>query len=810
MSKKASNWQGISFYARKFLFGGIRKPTVSKNLSGVSPAEQKYYESMDVNYRWFRQDELVRRCIVINSAYATMTEGFETELEPIGQEFKSDEEKAAFLEQFKYVKEYVDAVNKRVNLDHVLFVAAVKCSIYGKAGFEKILESAEGAPIKLLSLPVSSNIGTRLEPEVNDDWELIGFKFNGRVVYPVEEILYFTNLEIEADHRGISDIEPIISTCKARNYLLEKDFPKITERLWAPFIHMQADTSGFNSEAEARAFLNSLIETAEAGASTAFNREVTSTVVSMNINLAGLVQVCDKFEETIIRNFGTPRFLVNKTPENRACYSADTLTLTEHGWKYYWDITPEMRIATFNPENGLIEYHVPTRLFVYDFEGDMIHFASTQQDILVTPEHKMWFKTDRGKHGHWKKQTAQELFNRKDCSFLTAGDWIGEEKDSVTIPGVLLNSNHQFSKDHTVPMDVYLEFLGYYLSEGGALSPENSEKYKQYTITFAQKDTIKTQKMRECFQRFGFPFSEYQDCEDSGLTRFTFHDKALWTYITSNAKEGAANKRIPRELLTLSKRQLRILFDALILGDGFVDKRKGRNSSSYSTISKQLADDIQEIALRLGLFSKVRVRLDKRGNRKPCYLLSISSNPVKSVTEKRKESYKGKVYCFEVPNHLFVTKRNGCPTIQGNTAYVEFEAFINGPIANKQRYLKRVLESPCWYDWLVKLALKKHGYSGAVPVRIKHVWKPIRSSDLNDVATAVANLYAGGMGILAEFPDIAFEMMGWPKEKLLEWQKRQQQIQPQPQPQPQPEPKPDGEELPGVETVEPDGANKEK
>src|SRR5260370_28517921 len=59
------------------------------------------------------------------------------------------------------------------------------------------------------------------------------------------------------------------------------------------------------------------------------------------------------------------------------------------------------------------------------------------------------------------------------------------------------------------------------------------------------------------------------------------------------------DKHIPRELLALSQRQLRLLFDALMAGDGSMgdrDRRDGR----YSTSSKQLADDIQQVALQLG------------------------------------------------------------------------------------------------------------------------------------------------------------------------------------------------------------------
>jgi hypothetical protein len=315
MSSEKSKWQGLIPYARKFLYGGVKAPVVKRVSNSSTPTSSKNYEGMDRNYRWFRQDELVRRCIVINAAYATMAAGFETELEPVQD--MPEEKKQAFLEQFKYVKDFVDEVNRKVNLDHVLFVAQVKRSIYGKCGFELILESANGAPSWLLSLQSTSEQGTKLEPELNENWELTGFKYNGEHKYAPQEILYFVNLELENDHLGLSDIEPIASTCKARNYLLEKDFPEITERLWAPYVHMQADTSGMNDQDET-AFLQGLVDSATSGKSTAYNKSVTSTVVALNINLTGLVQLMDKLEETIIRDFGTPRFLINKTPENRA------------------------------------------------------------------------------------------------------------------------------------------------------------------------------------------------------------------------------------------------------------------------------------------------------------------------------------------------------------------------------------------------------------------------------------------------------------------------------------------------------------
>jgi hypothetical protein len=124
------------------------------------------------------------------------------------------------------------------------------------------------------------------------------------------------------------------------------------------------------------------------------------------------------------------------------------------------------------------------------------------------------------------------------------------------------------------------------------------------------------------------------------------------------------------------------------------------------------------------------------------------------------------------------------------TAFVEFESFIQGPIANIQRYFKRELERQ-WYDRLVKLALAKQGFTGEIPVRIKHVWNLIRTTDVLEMSNAVATLYGGGIGILGEHPEIAFDMMNWDKKLLQEKQTPQT-------------PNSKNPELPGVDNVTPE------
>lgn len=309
-------WPGLIHLARRFLYGGVRTPKLKRVSESGTPTGQQDYAAMDQNYRWFRQDELVRRCIVLSAMFATRAAGFETELEPVGA-FETVEEKEAEVEKFAYVKEYIDSLNKLVNMDQILFVSQVKRSIYGSAGWEMILESEDGPPLWLLSLQ-----SIKLEPELSADWELKSYKYEGRSeAYETWEILYFLNLSLENDLKGLSEIEPIRDKCMARNDLFI-NIGEIAKTIWAPYVILQADTTGM-SENEEDSFLDALIAAAKSGKSLAFNRSVEATAVKIDVNFTGLTTIIDKLEEAIRREFGTPRFLLGRPIENRATAYAE-------------------------------------------------------------------------------------------------------------------------------------------------------------------------------------------------------------------------------------------------------------------------------------------------------------------------------------------------------------------------------------------------------------------------------------------------------------------------------------------------------
>ncbi len=306
---RETSWPGLMPVLHRFLRGAARPPKAKRYHETSTPTTSVYYEGMHGDYRWFRQDELVRRCVLANAFFSTMTAGFETVLEAVRPSVEP--------EDYIFVKERVDEVNRRVNLDRVLFVAQVKRSVYGKAGFE-VIRGEDGYPAWLLSLQ-----SPRLRPNLDRDWGLTGFGYEGREgFYGPEDVLFFANLQLEADLEGLSDVEPIRDVCKARHDLLREDFPEIVRTLWAPYTILQADTSGLSEEEAARA-VEELASVARAGKSIAVNESVTPTVVKVTPDIGGLCALLERLEQAIIGNFGTPRFLLGRPMENRATAYAE-------------------------------------------------------------------------------------------------------------------------------------------------------------------------------------------------------------------------------------------------------------------------------------------------------------------------------------------------------------------------------------------------------------------------------------------------------------------------------------------------------
>ena len=334
----------------------------------------------------------------------------------------------------------------------------------------------------------------------------------------------------------------------------------------------------------------------------------------------------------------------------RSCYDATTEILTEAGWVPFPDLKPGVRVATLNPENQ-VEYHVPEDYIEQPYIGELLHFSNGKFDFRVTPNHWMYV---RSKMGHLKFLRADEERHWPAWRVLTGGTFVAEEQEWFELGSPPRNAKVKVDR---IPMDDWLEFLGYYLSEGCVhvrqrLRTVNGTDYDaaDYNILIAQQDPEGRAKIATCLSRLGFKFFQSDDHQ------FRICSKQLAELLLPFGKSG--DKYIPRELLQLSPRQSLILFKALILGDG---SERG-NCYTYYTKSKQLADDVQELALRCGYAASVVNHAVGRD----LYRVNIRPAIEANLVTPSRSHYVGKVYCVNVTNHVICVRRNGRAAWCGN------------------------------------------------------------------------------------------------------------------------------------------------
>ena len=341
----------------------------------------------------------------------------------------------------------------------------------------------------------------------------------------------------------------------------------------------------------------------------------------------------------------------------RACFSDDTKLLTKDGWKYFNDVKMNDEILTLN-SNQEIEYHKPTEVIKQKYIGELVHFKNAKIDLLVTPNHKMYTKKRNSKK--FELISAFESINWERAEMKKSATWKGKEIKYFYFQKAK-NAKSPFIEK--INMDIWLEFFGYYITEGCVHIRKRKREIKgkiydtkDYNILIAQdrKNRKERERIKRCLQRTGFKFYESDDHQ------FRICNKHLAEYLLIFGK--AKEKYIPTELKNLSKRQLKILFESLMLGDGSKDR-------VFYSSSKRLIEDFQEIFLKLGM-APGAILEDKRKSNivYACYILTDKKKDFLTPRYPKRgiEKYEGFVYCVNVPNHIIYVKRNEKSLFCGN------------------------------------------------------------------------------------------------------------------------------------------------
>jgi len=378
--------------------------------------------------------------------------------------------------------------------------------------------------------------------------------------------------------------------------------------------------------------------------------------------------------------------IANITPAE-ACMSDDTEVLAKTGWKLLKDVLIGEEILTLNPETNQAEYKPVQEKQSYYYNGDLLHFASRSIDQLVTPQHRMWTakrsrRVEANGQGRSTKERGIKRERKYDFEFQFQeakdifGQWNYYLNRKVNWEGINTLGNFVHCGKYCFRVEDYLTFIGCWMGDGSAYI----QKGNNYVIKLAVvSKKVKRDYFRSLLERMGINYYE-------SAYGFAFNNKELCQYLSPLA--GAKNKYIPTKLKQLPPSLLEYLIEGMLHSDGNLD------SQTYGSSSYRLVSDFQEICLKAGYhctqwekteWSALTETISTQYKARVC---KSRVTPNKLLPKNMKKvPYAGMVYDVTVPNHIFLSRRNGRASWTGNSwrGYLTLE-FSNSSSADCKLY----------------------------------------------------------------------------------------------------------------------------
>jgi hypothetical protein len=318
------------------------------------------------------------------------------------------------------------------------------------------------------------------------------------------------------------------------------------------------------------------------------------------------------------------------------CYDSDTEIMTRRGWVHFSDLSSSDEVAQ-RGDDDVIEYVKPTKIHTYDYDGTLLGYKGSSVDFLVTPNHRCLFapkvgrKFDNGQKHNLQIYKAEDIWGKRGW-MTKAVQWQGNKV--------------KWGAD-------WLEFLGFAVADGYA---------SDRAVTLIQKQP---EYVENLLGRLGLT-EKAKRRQVNGSTQWTIHDTKL-ADVLHEFGPTATKKRLPEWLRMADAQSMLAFIDGFGHGDGSF-----RNGKLYMlhTASKQLADDLQELAMKAGLVANVITRPRSPHSFKPdgapVYLVSLMTRSERSkypdLRQGRgwyRQQYQGKVYCVTVPSGIVLVRRNG-------------------------------------------------------------------------------------------------------------------------------------------------------
>lgn len=356
------------------------------------------------------------------------------------------------------------------------------------------------------------------------------------------------------------------------------------------------------------------------------------------------------------------------------CLDSETEILTAEGWRRQDQIDIGTVAVTFDLANAEYRYEPVSAVSRRLYDGPMLRLRSDGIDSIVTPNHRVVLRRSQRAAGRAR------MYDWTFCSAASVPHHI-----YVPLGGAPAGSGVALSDD-MLRLVGWIATDGYFAGTRGGGIPRRYLGIQQAHATtkrgrsmVAELDGLlarlnaksRTERPARKSGKGGGPSVSYY------LGRELSAKVLAWT--------GDEIHRVPRPLITgCSRSQLESLMQGLLEGDGTADRASGQWRIFYAGLNEGLADDVQEIALRLGI-SATKRHVPQNGQ----WTVLLSRRSHHYIRKPQTSEYSGVVWCVTVPSGAFVARRHGKVFVTGNSPQKAFDVEDNRCIRAMSHVVRR-------------------------------------------------------------------------------------------------------------------------
>lgn len=312
------------------------------------------------------------------------------------------------------------------------------------------------------------------------------------------------------------------------------------------------------------------------------------------------------------------------------CVDDQTQALSKKGWKFYFELSTDDEIWSYDMESDRYSWKKVLDLFVNEYVGPLNVLESQNISARTTPGHSWVIKKE------WK-----DYFEK--VTKIEPRDYIPLVRPSVY--------------ETAIQEEPLYELLGWVLSDGCYFSTNKMQ------VTQAVHNK-KIPHLLECLEKNNIPTTPFH-VDNNNVGKWYIKAE-----IGKQLKQIAPIKKVASvDLPSLTFSQLYYLHKGIHLGDGYT-RNNGVGAEIATTYEKE-ADAIQMLCTLLGKTTRLHHVVRKSPNIIPefwnIYHKTRSVYAYARPAIQDDEHYEGKIWCPSVETGFWLARRNGKVYTTGNT-----------------------------------------------------------------------------------------------------------------------------------------------